>query len=39
MVKPRCPEPRVWMVYQRRWVGPRVKPTSIMLLDMYMQHQ
>jgi hypothetical protein len=39
MVKPRSLEPRVWKVYQRRWTGPSVKPTSSMLLDKYVREQ
>jgi hypothetical protein len=35
MIKPRSPEPGVWKLNQRRWAGPRVKPTSAMLLEKY----
>jgi hypothetical protein len=35
MLKSRSPEPGVWKVNQQKWIGPRVKPTSSMLLKKY----
>jgi hypothetical protein len=39
MVKPRSLEFGVWKVNHRRWTGPKVKPTSSMLLEKYVQQQ
>jgi hypothetical protein len=39
MVKPRNPEPGVWKVNRRRWIGSKVKPTSSMLREKYVQQQ
>jgi hypothetical protein len=35
IVKPKSPELGVWKVSKRRWPGPKVKPTSSMLLEKY----
>jgi hypothetical protein len=39
MVKPQSLEFSVWKVNHRRWTGPKVKPTSSMLLEKYVQQQ
>jgi hypothetical protein len=39
MIKPKSPEPGVWKLNQRRWYGSHVKPTSMMLLERYVQQR